>query len=164
MYRTRFLEKKVADLVKVFGAVLVTGPRQAGKTSLLSHLAGKLFPGAVQQISFDTPSEIDAFRRDPELFFANHPGLLFLDVDGLLAKHREFDTAKQAEEALCAMITKRSPAGPLDPWFSWGTSPSAARITPGAAPAQRSDLEGTAAKKLGRSLPRARSAPRRMKE
>jgi len=79
MYRARFLERKIADLVKIFGAVLVTGPRQAGKTSLLSHLASELFPGAVQQVSFDTPSEIDAFRRDPELFFANHPGLLFLD-------------------------------------------------------------------------------------
>jgi predicted AAA+ superfamily ATPase len=79
MYRYRFLQRKVADLAKVFGAVLVTGPRQAGKTSLLSRLADELFPGLMHQISFDTPSEIDAFRRDPELFFANHPGFVFLD-------------------------------------------------------------------------------------
>lgn len=79
VYRHRFLQHKIASLVKVFGAVLVTGPRQAGKTSLLSHLAAELFPGVTRQVSFDTPSEIDAFRRDPELFFANHPGFVFLD-------------------------------------------------------------------------------------
>jgi hypothetical protein len=31
----------------------------------------------------------------------------------------EFDTAKQAEEALCGAITKRSRAGSTDPWFDW---------------------------------------------
>jgi hypothetical protein len=62
-YVSRFLEKKIEESVGTFGAVLVTGPRQAGKTSLLSHLAGKLFPGAIKEISFDTPSEIGMFRR-----------------------------------------------------------------------------------------------------
>jgi len=78
-YRRRFLETVVEAAVERFGAVVVTGPRQAGKTSLLHHVAQRLFPGGVQTVSFDTPSEIDAFRRDPELFFANHPGVLLLD-------------------------------------------------------------------------------------
>ena len=38
-----------------------------------------MYGDSVRTIAFDTPSEIDAFRRDPDLFFINHPGLLFLD-------------------------------------------------------------------------------------
>jgi predicted AAA+ superfamily ATPase len=78
IYQPRFLETKIRGLLGTFGAILVTGPRQAGKTSLLAHLVDQLFPGG-RQISFDTPSEIDAFRRDPELFFTNNPGFVFLD-------------------------------------------------------------------------------------
>jgi len=78
-YKTRFLEEKLKSLTKTFPAILVTGPRQAGKTSLLDHVVPLLFKEAVETISFDTPSEIDLFRRDPELFFANRPGILFLD-------------------------------------------------------------------------------------
>ncbi len=78
-YRRRFIEKHIRDLCGSFGAVLVTGPRQAGKTWLLSQMARKFFPDGMEIVSFDTPSEIDEFRRDPELFFANHPGRLFLD-------------------------------------------------------------------------------------
>jgi hypothetical protein len=59
--------------------VLVTGARQAGKTSLLSHVAAEIFGLSATVVAFDTPSEVDAFRRDPDLFFANHPGVLFLD-------------------------------------------------------------------------------------
>src|SRR3990172_3579611 len=79
LYRHRFLETKLKSTIKKFKAVLVTGPRQAGKTSLLGYLADSLFSRRTQTVSFDTPSEIDAFRRDPDLFFINHPGVLFLD-------------------------------------------------------------------------------------
>lgn len=78
-YLSRALEEKVRQLTAKFGAVLVTGPRQAGKTSLLEHLTAELFGDAARSIAFDTPSEIAAFRRDPDLFFLNHPGVLFLD-------------------------------------------------------------------------------------
>jgi hypothetical protein len=78
-YRQRFLEETIKEAVDRFGAVVVTGPRQSGKTSLIQHVASELFGNNVTTIAFDTPSEIDAFRRDPDLFFSNHPGLLFLD-------------------------------------------------------------------------------------
>jgi predicted AAA+ superfamily ATPase len=77
-YRTRFLEQLLGRMVKSFPAVAVTGPRQSGKTSLLLHLGKRLYP-KLDVVSFDAPSDIDAFRRDPALFFANHPGVLFLD-------------------------------------------------------------------------------------
>jgi len=76
-YHRRALEAKLRELTEKFAAVLVTGARQAGKTSLLAHVAADLF-GSVPTIAFDTPSEVDAFRRDPDLFFVNHRGILFL--------------------------------------------------------------------------------------
>lgn len=77
-YRTRFLERRIREWVGQFEALVVTGPRQAGKTCLLEHVGRELFPN-MERIAFDAPSDIAAFRRDPTLFFANHPGVLFLD-------------------------------------------------------------------------------------
>ena len=77
-YTPRILEGKIRDMTARFGAILVTGPRQSGKTTLLTH-ASREIHGEVDAVSFDTPSEIDAFRRDPDLFFANRPGVLLLD-------------------------------------------------------------------------------------
>ena len=78
-YLPRFIGQKIHYLTKRFGAVLVTGPRQAGKTTLLSNSAQNIFGSQIRTFSFDTPSEIDVFRRDPDLFFLNNPGILFLD-------------------------------------------------------------------------------------
>lgn len=79
MYRHRALEAKIVKLTRRFPAVLVTGPRQAGKTSLLSYLHRQLHGRNAAVVAFDTPSQVATFRRDPELFFANHPGPLLLD-------------------------------------------------------------------------------------
>ncbi|MDO9541833.1 MAG: AAA family ATPase, partial [Kiritimatiellia bacterium] len=78
VYKTRFLESIIKKATASSAAVVVTGPRQAGKTSLLSNLGRKLFP-SMEIISFDSPAEMDEFGRDPGLFFVNHPGVLLLD-------------------------------------------------------------------------------------
>ena len=78
-YQPRLLQEKIRELSSQFGAILVTGPRQAGKTWLLTHAARAMYGEGVQTVAFDTPIEIDAFRRDPELFFADRPGILLLD-------------------------------------------------------------------------------------
>lgn len=77
-YKTRFLERRVEEAIRGFSVVVVTGPRQAGKTSMILKVGRALFPN-LEQVSFDTPVDVDAFRRDPALFFANRPGILFLD-------------------------------------------------------------------------------------
>jgi predicted AAA+ superfamily ATPase len=62
-----------------YGAILLTGPRQAGKSTLLRHVAQSIWGTAWTEFSFDTPMDIAAFRSDPDLFFLNHPGPLLLD-------------------------------------------------------------------------------------
>ena len=77
-YTSRILENKLARLVQQFGAIVLTGPRQAGKTTLLKEVAQKCCPG-LHYVAFDTPADVDNFRRDPDLFFANYSGPMFLD-------------------------------------------------------------------------------------
>lgn len=57
-----------------FPAVLITGPRQVGKSSLLQTLNGDF-----EYISFDNPIVLDQAKNDPELFFLNHSDILILD-------------------------------------------------------------------------------------
>ena len=78
-YRSRALESVLAAYVDTFPAVLLTGPRQAGKTTLLRHFAHERFGDDLAVVSFDTPSEVASFRQDPDLFFANRPSPLLLD-------------------------------------------------------------------------------------
>jgi len=78
-YTIRGLEAKILAEMGRYGAMLVTGPRQAGKSTLLRHVARKMWGDNWSKFSFDTPSDIAAFRQDPDLFFLNHPGPLLLD-------------------------------------------------------------------------------------
>lgn len=62
-YLTRTLEKPVREAARAFPAVVVTGPRRAGKTSLLR----RLFPRATYHLLED-PDLIGRLRADPHGF------------------------------------------------------------------------------------------------
>ena len=63
-YIHREMEKIVLEAVGGFPAVVLTGPRRAGKTFLLRHL----FPGASYHL-FEDPDIVSRFRADPRGFF-----------------------------------------------------------------------------------------------
>lgn len=64
IYIHRQIEKTLKDLVKQFPAVVLTGPRQSGKSTLLANLFGKTH----NIISFDDPLMRERALSDPYLF------------------------------------------------------------------------------------------------
>jgi len=66
MYIDRELERKFLKMNEVFKAILVTGARQVGKTTMLKHLAAnekRTF------VSMDDARNRELAQRDPKLFF-----------------------------------------------------------------------------------------------
>lgn len=75
MYQQRQLAPTLQQAIAGFPAVLITGPRQSGKTTFLKHEAGE----HVDYISFDDPLERDYATVDPTGFlgrFASRPVIL----------------------------------------------------------------------------------------
>ena len=67
-YIPRNLEQIVNQVTKEYPAVLVTGPRQVGKTTMLR----KLMEGSDRSyVSLDDLGERSLAREDPELFSAD---------------------------------------------------------------------------------------------
>ena len=66
-YIVRHMEQKVLDLSKSFSALLITGPRQAGKTTMLKELAKREGIGR-NYVSLDDLNTRDMAKNDPKLF------------------------------------------------------------------------------------------------
>ncbi len=74
MWIKRDISSKIVDLAGKRPAILLTGARQTGKTSLLQHL----FPHA-QYVSFDWPANADKAENNPSEFLASFSGTVILD-------------------------------------------------------------------------------------
>ncbi|MFK8243157.1 MULTISPECIES: ATP-binding protein [unclassified Facklamia] len=74
-YIKRTAESLVKKLVSTFKIVLVTGPRQVGKSTMLKYLYGEEY----EYITFDDINELSLAKSDAKLFFINHPGKLIID-------------------------------------------------------------------------------------
>ncbi len=74
MYIQRHSEKILAELLQQFPAILLTGARQVGKSTLLQHL----FP-EYRYLSFDDPLLLEQAKNDPQLFFLNYAKQIIFD-------------------------------------------------------------------------------------
>lgn len=74
MYIKRAMEHVIRDAEKGFKAVLVTGPRQVGKSTILQHIHPER-----KYISFDDPVLLSETRKEPGLFFRNNKPPVVLD-------------------------------------------------------------------------------------
>lgn len=74
-YITRSLEPVLRRAVREFPAVVVTGPRQSGKTTLLRHIFGKRH----HYISLEPPDVRSAASSDPRGFIEMNPPPIILD-------------------------------------------------------------------------------------
>jgi len=75
-YIPRELERKFLKMNGFFKAVLVTGARQVGKTTMLKHLAKDTNR---TYISLDDISARDLAQRDPKLFFQTYKPPILID-------------------------------------------------------------------------------------
>lgn len=75
-YISRNLEKVVTEVTKEYPVVLVTGPRQVGKTTMLQ----KLMEGTSRSyVSLDDLNERSIAKNDPELFLQLHKPPVLID-------------------------------------------------------------------------------------
>lgn len=75
-YISRNLEKVVSEVTKEYPVVLVTGPRQVGKTTMLQ----KLMEGTDRSyVSLDDLNERNLAKTDPELFLQLHKPPVLID-------------------------------------------------------------------------------------
>ena len=77
-YIARHMEQKVLDLSKTFSALLITGPRQAGKTTMLKELAAREGIGR-GYVSLDDLNVRDMAKNDPKLFLQLHQPPVIID-------------------------------------------------------------------------------------
>ena len=70
----RQMQPLLQNLIQQFPTILVTGPRQVGKSTLLQHIGEDY-----QYVTFDDPLLLNQARNDPTLFMLNHSGKLILD-------------------------------------------------------------------------------------
>ncbi|MCG3194451.1 MAG: hypothetical protein DIJKHBIC_03710 [Thermoanaerobaculia bacterium] len=75
MYLERAAGRKLLLLLKSFPAVVLSGARQVGKSTLLAHTLGN----SADFVVFDPVMDVENARRDPELFLDNHKTPLVLD-------------------------------------------------------------------------------------
>lgn len=77
-YIARHMEQRVRELSKSYSAILLTGPRQAGKTTMLRSLAEKEGIGR-EYVSLDDLSVRDMAKNDPALFLQLHKPPVLID-------------------------------------------------------------------------------------
>ena len=77
-YIASHMEKKVLELSKSFSALLITGPRQAGKTTMLKELAKREGIGR-GYVSLDDLNTRDMAKNDPKLFLQLHKPPVIID-------------------------------------------------------------------------------------
>jgi predicted AAA+ superfamily ATPase len=75
MYYTRMLSESLKKATETFPVVLLTGPRQTGKTTHFEHG----IDGIRSIVSMDNPGILAAAKKDPALFFKTYTPPLLID-------------------------------------------------------------------------------------
>jgi|LGOV01.1.fsa_nt_gb predicted AAA+ superfamily ATPase len=77
MYITRNIEVKISDMIGKFPVVLITGPRQVGKTTVLSETIAKI--KGYNYVTLDDPMIRGLIKDDPMLFLQRYESPLIID-------------------------------------------------------------------------------------
>lgn len=77
-YINRHMEKCITELSKTWSVILLTGPRQSGKTTMLKKLAEKESTGR-EYISLDDLTVREMAKTDPKMFLQLHKPPIIID-------------------------------------------------------------------------------------
>lgn len=77
-YRTRTIEKTLNSLIGTCPVIMITGPRQVGKTTLLNHMS-VTSNEKINYVSLDNMLIRSQAKEDPELFLRNYETPLIID-------------------------------------------------------------------------------------
>lgn len=77
-YINRHIEQRITELSKNWSAILLTGPRQSGKTTMLRNLAEKENIGR-GYISLDDLTAREMAKNDPKMFLQLHKPPIIID-------------------------------------------------------------------------------------
>ena len=75
-YIKRSLEKKILEISREYACILLTGPRQTGKTTMLEHL---MEGSNRKKVTLDNTDERRLAKKDPALFLEIHPAPVLID-------------------------------------------------------------------------------------
>lgn len=75
-YIKRHLTDKIRNLSNEYACILLTGPRQVGKTTLLENVIGDK---EIEFVTLDDLAEREIAKRDPELFLNSHKQPIVID-------------------------------------------------------------------------------------
>lgn len=78
MYITRHMEQVVTRLTAQYPAIMLIGPRQVGKTTMLEHLMAQEGRGR-KKVTLDDLTERELAKTDPKMFFQLHKPPLLID-------------------------------------------------------------------------------------
>ncbi len=73
-YIPRDMEKVMSELTKEYSCILITGPRQVGKSTMLEHI-----DGARNKVTLDDLQERNLAKNDPEMFLKLHKTPILID-------------------------------------------------------------------------------------
>ena len=79
MYIFRHAAQTLRELKRHFGAILVTGPRQVGKTTLIEETLVKSGSGKMRQVTLDDPVSLEMAINEAGRFFQEHKPPVFID-------------------------------------------------------------------------------------
>ena len=77
-YKTRTIEKKLKSIIGEFPVIMITGPRQVGKTTLLEYIH-KSNDKMINYVSLDNTIIRNKAKEDPELFLRSYDEPLIID-------------------------------------------------------------------------------------